>query len=439
MANGYQRAGAALGAALFGNGQAAYSDQLGKEYQIEKALQDARSARSDAVLGARMVRQGEIVTPDLIAAYRNGDQNATNQLISAGVLGSKELDFAPLGQIEEATYRRNAADRATLGDWNGANASLMGVANGPQVLGAVEGQNLLQNRFLEGGGGITTTEQGRAGMAADAARARASDASAASSYASAARTRQATALDRDSVLGSGATRGGGGKAPSGYRWREDGGLEAIPGGPADKGGGPLGGPAKLTEGQGKDVVYYTRGNQANKLLDTMDMNLSTLGGQQGKLRGLADTAIRNLPLGLGEGGLGNSVVSSERQQAEQAGLEFLSAILRKDTGAAITPAEIGIYGKTYLPQPGDSPDLLEQKRNSRQTALAAIESGLGSAAAAIPDLSSRDVLGARPAGSRLQPSPGLPAAPASAAPVQRARNPNTGQVVVLRNGQWVPE
>lgn len=93
------------------------------------------------------------------------------------------------GQNQEQRFRGAAVDAARAGNWNDANAALMGVANGPIALATVEGQNLINNRLMQGGGGVSTTEQGRAGMAADAARARASDASAASSYATAAKTR----------------------------------------------------------------------------------------------------------------------------------------------------------------------------------------------------------------------------------------------------------
>lgn len=119
----------------------------------------------------------------------------TNQLIAAGLLANDKVDFSTLGDIEGATYRRNAVDRATLGDWDGANASMLGVANGPQELAAVQGQNLINNRFLTGGGGISTTEQGLAGIAADRDRSAAAYASANNFNASAARTRQAMGLD----------------------------------------------------------------------------------------------------------------------------------------------------------------------------------------------------------------------------------------------------
>ncbi|HGM6772817.1 TPA: hypothetical protein ACKQAW_003412 [Stenotrophomonas maltophilia] len=99
------------------------------------------------------------------------------------------------GATQEQGFRGDAVTRALAGDWAGANANLVGVANGPVELASIQGQNLINNRLLPGGGGVITTDQGRASIAADAARARASDASAASSFASAARTRQAMALD----------------------------------------------------------------------------------------------------------------------------------------------------------------------------------------------------------------------------------------------------
>ena len=66
--------------------------------------------------------------------------------------------------------------------------------------------------------------------------------------------------------------------------------------------------------------------------------------------------------------------------AQQAAEEFLQAILRKDTGAAITAGEQALYGKTYVPQPGDSDAVLAQKANSRRRALEALKSGMPPAA-----------------------------------------------------------
>jgi hypothetical protein len=74
--------------------------------------------------------------------------------------------------------------------------------------------------------------------------------------------------------------------------------------------------------------------------------------------------------------VGNYLKTEAYEKAENAGLEFLQAILRKDTGAAITAAEVAEYGKVYLPQPGNSTELIQQKRASRARALAAIKAGM---------------------------------------------------------------
>lgn len=125
-----------------------------------------------------------------------------------------------------------------------------------------------------------------------------------------------------------------------------------------------GGPAmKLTEQQSKDIGFYNRGISAQ---DTLSTNESAL-------TNLRDAAVSGIP------GAGNYMVSPQYQAAQQSAREFLAAILRKDTGAAITNTEMEIYGKMYLPQPGDSPATLEQKKQSRETALDALKTGLGTA------------------------------------------------------------
>lgn len=194
MASPYN-AGQALGAALFGSTRDTYTDQLGRNYKVEQALQEARQARSKAVLANQINEQRALVNPDLVSGVLGGDDAARARLGSIALLANDRFDAGQLNDVVGAAARSSARDAALGGNWEGANANLMAVANGPQELGAVQGQNLLQNRFKEGGGGISTTEQGRAGIAADAARAAASYASANSSNASAARTRQATGID----------------------------------------------------------------------------------------------------------------------------------------------------------------------------------------------------------------------------------------------------
>lgn len=139
-----------------------------------------------------------------------------------------------------------------------------------------------------------------------------------------------------------------------------------------------GGPAKaLTEGQGKDVLYATRATNAMPTLDAYETSLLSLG------ENLAGNA----------GVFKNYMQSEEYQLARDAGKEFLSSILRKDTGAAVTPAEEQLYGEVFLPQPGNPPSVIEAKRQRRALAVEAIKAGMppqallnmGAALSAVPN------------------------------------------------------
>lgn len=141
------------------------------------------------------------------------------------------------------------------------------------------------------------------------------------------------------------------------RTNPDGTVELV------QGPGAGGAGVKLTEGQSKDLVYYERATGAAGDLDKFADALTSLQEQ----------GAAAVPL------VGNLMTSPEFQQANQAGREWLAAILRKDTGAAITNQEMEIYGKTYLPQPGDSPEVLTQKKAARDRAQSAIRRGLGTA------------------------------------------------------------
>lgn len=126
--------------------------------------------------------------------------------------------------------------------------------------------------------------------------------------------------------------------------------------------GPPGTTAKFTEGQSKDNVYATRAEGALARLDPVADALTSVTGR----------ALEYDPTGLARGAFQGDAF----QTAKQAGDEFLQAILRKDTGAAITAQEQELYGKTYLPQPGDNPALLAQKKKARLRALNAMKSGM---------------------------------------------------------------
>lgn len=117
----------------------------------------------------------------------------------------------------------------------------------------------------------------------------------------------------------------------------------------------------MTEAQSKDTIFAARAEGALNALEPVADALTSR----------SNAVAGAVPLGLGR-----DVQSEQYQVAKQAGDEFLQAILRKDTGAAITEQEQELYGKTYLPQPGDSQAVLDAKKLSRARALEALRAGM---------------------------------------------------------------
>lgn len=176
-----QQLGGSLGYLLGGgpkrDAEAAYTARMGdllalglKDQQMQQAV-----LKTAALNGLGDALSGFGYTPEQAAAAAT--------LGRAGL--NPEQYTGARGDLQAQGFHQDAVDAGRRGDWAGANGSLLGVANGPVQLATIEGQNLIGNRLVPGGGSVATTEQGRASMEADAARARASDASAASSRASA--------------------------------------------------------------------------------------------------------------------------------------------------------------------------------------------------------------------------------------------------------------
>ena len=138
---------------------------------------------------------------------------------------------------------------------------------------------------------------------------------------------------------------------------EDGNISFVEGPGAGTGEKPF------TEGQSKDVVFVTRARGA----------LAEFNPVADKLTSRSEILLDIIPLGLGR-----EYQDPDYQVAQRSGTEFLQAILRKDTGAAITPAEQEEYGKVYLPQPGDSAAILKSRAEARNRAVAALEAGMSS-------------------------------------------------------------
>ena len=132
-------------------------------------------------------------------------------------------------------------------------------------------------------------------------------------------------------------------------------------------GTPLRGKAtSLTETQSNATAYGMRMKEANAILDDLS--------KKGVLKG---AVIEGTPL-IG-GALGQALpsvlggTSAAQQQVNQAKSNFITAVLRKESGAVISDSEFDREDKKYFPQINDNAEVIKQKENARKLAIKAIE------------------------------------------------------------------
>ena len=137
----------------------------------------------------------------------------------------------------------------------------------------------------------------------------------------------------------------------------------------------------LTESQGNAAAYGIRMKEANAILEPLEkagtkntgLISGVVGGTLGltpylgdKLESATGSVFNALPQILGG-------LSPEQQQVAQARINFITAVLRKESGASISPGEFATAEKNYFPKPGDSDAVIAQKQKARQTAIKAME------------------------------------------------------------------
>ena len=118
---------------------------------------------------------------------------------------------------------------------------------------------------------------------------------------------------------------------------------------------------KLNTDQSKSATMTDRMSDANTVI-TKNENIND--GVLGKPLGIAQA----IPY-VRDSALFNAVASPERQQVVQAQRNFVNAILRVESGAAISESEFNNAQRQYFPQVGDSKEVIEQKRQNRVTAM----------------------------------------------------------------------
>jgi LysM repeat protein len=126
---------------------------------------------------------------------------------------------------------------------------------------------------------------------------------------------------------------------------------------------------------------YTAANFATRLDAAGDI-VSSL---ESKFTGAESYAGKFLP---------NILKSADRQQLEQAEKNFLNAVLRRESGAVISDTEFANGAAQYFPQPGDTNEVLQQKKANREMVTKNIINEAGPAISEVaPQLLSKYGLG----------------------------------------------
>jgi hypothetical protein len=138
----------------------------------------------------------------------------------------------------------------------------------------------------------------------------------------------------------------------------------------------------LTESQGNATGFGMRAFESNRLLSDLESKGTVSGG---RIKGLVEGTLNALVPYQGEklaAGAGNVMnvlpgvlggPNDQQQQYQQAKMNFITAVLRKESGASIAPSEFETEDKKYFPQPGESAKTIAQKQKAREMAVEALK------------------------------------------------------------------
>lgn len=161
-----------------------------------------------------------------------------------------------------------------------------------------------------------------------------------------------------------------------YKLDSDGNFIAVPTRPeagkpitttsvVDAQGNPVTGkPKNLTEGQSKALLFGSRARDAAAAMDALALKGVAMPSQ-------IKAGVEGIPIvGGALGAAANMTAASpEQQQVEQSQRDFVNAVLRRESGAAIGANEFENAKKQYFPQIGDSAAVIEQKKRNRDLAV----------------------------------------------------------------------
>ena len=165
---------------------------------------------------------------------------------------------------------------------------------------------------------------------------------------------------------------------------------------------------------GKKTEVQANSEQFANRMETAEHNLSGLQGEASGVAGAAQQIFGQTPV------IGSAFQSQNYQKFAQAKSQFITALLRKESGAAISREEFSRYDREFFPQPGDGPEVVAQKSQARQVAIDAMKKGAGPGYKA-PTATKPEVA------TTLSTPEGA-----------TATNPQTGERLIRKGGKWVP-
>jgi len=153
--------------------------------------------------------------------------------------------------------------------------------------------------------------------------------------------------------------------------------------------------AGLNEAQGNATAFGMRMKDSHELLTKLENMGET---NTGLIRGVVGGTFGLVPL-IGDklndatGNVFNALpgvlggLSEDQQKVQNARINFITAILRKESGAAISPQEFATAEKLYFPSPGEGTGVIKQKQRARDLAIKAMKVQAGPGAKSIDQIS----------------------------------------------------
>lgn len=132
----------------------------------------------------------------------------------------------------------------------------------------------------------------------------------------------------------------------------------VPGIQAVKAAEGAGTPKQMTEKQAAAVLFLGRAVPSHEMVNGLDSKVMT---------DIAQKGMSSIPIA------GNFLTSDETKKFNNAKLNFITAVLRPESGATIQPSEYSDAERLYFPVPGDPPVIIQQKQQAREQEIAGLK------------------------------------------------------------------